>query len=98
MNLILCSRYDVPRSVYRTWNSRPIRVVTRSSVHRWSSAWPQAGGPWSSAARNRASCAADRRHTAPPAPLDASAAVPPARHRRRHWYADFVLTRSSWAI
>ena len=40
-----CSRYDVPRSVYRTWNSRPISTVTRASVHRWSSPQPQAAGP-----------------------------------------------------
>lgn len=33
-------------------------------------------------------------HIAPPAPRDASAAVPPARQRRRHWYADFVPTRN----
>jgi hypothetical protein len=32
----------------------------------------------------RASCAGLSRHTAPPAPLEASAVVPPARQRRRH--------------
>ena len=32
--------------------------------------------------------------TAPPGPLDASAASPPARQRRRHTYAEFDETRS----
>jgi hypothetical protein len=38
------------------WNSRAISVATRASVHLWSSRQPQAAGPPSSAARNRASC------------------------------------------
>ena len=55
---------------------------------------PQAAGPPFSAARSRASCAPPSRHTAPPGRLDASAASPPARQRRRHTYAEFDETRS----
>jgi hypothetical protein len=51
-------------------------------------------GPLYSSARSLASCAGLSQHIAPPAPRDASAAVPPARQRRRHWYADFVPTRN----
>ena len=39
-------------------------------------------------------CASPSRHTAPPGPLDAKAASPPARQRRRHAYAEFGETRS----
>jgi len=34
------------------------------------------------------------RHAAPPGPLDASAAAPPARQHRRHTYAELHDTRS----
>jgi hypothetical protein len=80
--------------VYRTWNSRPISALTRSSVHRWSSAHPRTAGPASSAARSRPSCPPSSRHTAPPGPFEASAAFPPARQRRRHAYAELHETRS----
>ena len=71
----------------------------RITLHftRMSGSWlnmAEAAGPPSSAARSRASCAPPRRHTDPPEPLDASAASPPARQRRRHAYAEFDETRS----
>ena len=56
--------------------------------------WGQAAGPPSSAARSWASCAALSRHTAPPGPSEVRAALPPARQRRRHTYAEFSEVRS----
>ena len=50
----------------------------------------QASGP----ARSRSSCAPPSRHTAPPGPLEARVASPPARQRRRHTYAELHETRS----
>jgi hypothetical protein len=94
LNPSRCSSSDVPRSVYRMRNSRPISAATRSSVHRWSSLQPHTAGPASSAARSRSSCAPLSRHAAPPGPLDASAARPPSRQRRRHAYAELHETRS----
>ncbi|MEV5646342.1 hypothetical protein AB0L67_40695 [Streptomyces flaveolus] len=35
----------MPSTVQATWNSRPIIVFTRASVHRWSGR-PWASGPW----------------------------------------------------
>jgi hypothetical protein len=48
-------------------------------------------------ARSRVSCAWFSLHPEPPGPFEARAAPPPARHRRRHWQTDLVLTRSSRA-
>ena len=77
VNPIRCSRYDVPaQRVAGRGTAGRSASATRASVHRWSSPHPDAAGPASSAARSRASCALISRHTAPPAPLDASAASP----------------------
>ncbi len=72
----------------------PRYPADRPSVHRCSSSQPHSAGPPSSAAPSRSSCAPLSRHTAPPGPLDARAATPQARQRRRHAYAEFDETRS----
>ena len=98
LNPIRCSRYDTPRNVQDTWNSRPISAAIRDSVHRWSSVQRYAAWPASSTARRRDSCRSSSLQAYPPWPLETSAASPPVRQARRHWYTDFVLTRSSFAI
>src|SRR6266542_1193822 len=68
-----CSRYEVPRRVYRVRNIRAIRSDTRASVQRWSSPKPCTAGPSSSASARRRNREPSSRHREPPGPLDAKA-------------------------
>jgi len=89
--------FRVPSTVYPTWNSLPISVLIRPSVHRWSPANPCASGPLASSSSSRDHCRALSlsRDTAP---LDFSALVPPSRQARRHRRTDPSVTRRSRAI
>jgi hypothetical protein len=53
-----CRSRQTPAIEQLTWNWRPIRVLTRSSVHRWSSQ-PCAAGPFASCASSRANRSSD---------------------------------------
>jgi hypothetical protein len=65
-------------------------------VQHWS-AYPAAAGPASSTASSSATWAGVSLHCAPPAPLEASAARPPAARDRRHRFADIRDTRNRLA-
>jgi hypothetical protein len=69
--------FQVPSTVYPTWNSLPISVLIRPSVQRWSPANPCASGPFPSANSSRAHCCALSlsRDTGP---RDRSASAPPS--------------------
>ncbi len=78
-----CSGHGTAPDQRRDPGQRPPLVLTP----------PQAAGP--RPARPAAGPAAPRpAATAPPGPMDAKAASPPARQRRRHAYAEFDETRS----
>jgi hypothetical protein len=72
-----CSSTSSPASVYSTLNRRRTSSAIRASVQHWSSQ-PQMAGPASSTASSSRTCAGVSLHRAPPAPLEASAARPPA--------------------
>jgi hypothetical protein len=61
------------------WNSFPISVFIRASVHRWSSVNPRASGPRRSSAASRANWAGDSR-SRDTGPFDVSAAISPSCH------------------
>jgi len=90
------SSFQVPFTVQPTWNSRPISVLIRLSVHRWSSANPCASGPRLSSASSRTHCW-DESRSRETGPVDFSAAVPPSRQARRHRRTDPGVTRRSRA-
>src|SRR6266849_2803721 len=71
--------FEVPSTVYPTWNRRPISVLIRPSVHRWSLANPCASGP-SSARAPAGPTAAGSASPATPAP---SIAAPRCRRPAR---------------
>ena len=79
------------------WNSRPIIVLIRPSVHRWSAANPCASGPFPSSDSSRAHCRALSR-SADTGPRDRSAPVPPSSQARCHRRTDPGVTRKSCAI
>ena len=64
--------FQVPSTVYPTWNSLPISVLIRPSVQRWSPANPCASGPFVSSASSRAHCCGLSR-SRDTGPLDRSA-------------------------
>src|SRR5512135_2272418 len=89
--------FQLPSTVYPTWNSLPISVLIRPSVQRWSPAYPCASGPFFSSASSRAHCCglSRSRHTGP---FDRSARAPPSRQARCHRRTDPSVTRRSCAI
>src|SRR6516225_6213508 len=89
--------FQVPSTVYPTWNSLPISVLIRPSVHLWSPANPCASGPLCNSRSSRAHCCALSlsRDTGP---LDFNASMPPSRQARRHRRTDPGVTRNSSAI
>src|SRR5579859_3553786 len=89
--------FHTPSTVYPTRNRRPISVLIRPRVHRWSLANPCAKGPFRSSASSRAHCCglSFSRDTGP---LDRSAPVPPSRQALCHRRTDPSVTRKSRAI
>jgi len=79
------------------WNRRPISVLIRPRVHRWSLANPCASGPFRSSSSSRAHCRglSFSRDTGP---LDRSASAPPSCQARCHRRTDPSVTRKSRAI
>jgi hypothetical protein len=81
------------------WNSRPISVLIRPSVQRWSSANPSHSGLRRNSASSRAHCCGDSlsRDTGP---FDFSAAGPPSSQARRRRTEPGVTRRSRaiWLI
>ena len=67
--------------------SRPISVLIRPSVQRWSLANPCASGPFPSSSSSRAHCGA-LSFSHDTGPLDRSASGPPSCQARRHRCAD----------
>lgn len=90
------SSCHVPSTVYETWNSRPISVLIRASVHRWS-AHPWASGPRSHSRSSPASRAGPSLGR-PGDPFDRTPASPRSRQARRHRSTDRSLTRNAAAI
>src|SRR2546430_86210 len=88
--------FEVPSTVYPTWNSFPISVLIRPSVHRWSLANPCASGPFRSSGSSRAHCCGLSR-SRDTGPLDRSASVPPSCQARCHRRTDPSVTRRSRA-
>ena len=74
--------FPVPLIASPTWNSRPISVLIRPSVHRWLAANPFASYP-SAAELSRAPFSVLSR-SCDTGPLDRSASAPPSRQARRH--------------
>jgi len=89
--------FQVPSTVYPTWNSLPISALIRPRVHRWSPANPCASGPRLSSASSRANCCGLSR-SRDTGPLDRGASVPPSRQARRHRHTGPSVTRRSRAI
>src|SRR6266567_1868837 len=89
--------FQVPSTVYPTWNSLPISVLIRPSVQRWSAANPCASGPFPSSNSRQAHCRALSR-SADTGPRDRSAPVPPSSQARCHRRTDPGVTRKSCAI
>ena len=89
--------FQVPSTVYPTWNSLPISVLIRPSVQRWSAANPCASGPLSSSASSRAHCCGLSR-SRDTGPFDRNAPAPPSCQARCHRRTDPSATRRSRAI
>src|SRR6516225_9437325 len=89
--------FPVPSTVYPTWNSLPISVLIRPSVHRWSPANPCASGPFRSSASSRAHCCGLSR-SRDTGPLDRRASAPPSCQAPCHRRTDPSVTRRSCAI
>src|SRR5882724_909346 len=89
--------FQVPSTVYPTWNSLPISDLIRPSVQRWSAANPCASGPFRSSSSSRAHCCGLSR-SRDTGPLDRSAAIPPSRQARRQRRTEPSVTRRSPAI
>src|SRR6266576_730619 len=89
--------FHTPSGVYPMWNSRPISVLIRPSVQRWSLANPCASGPLPSSASSSAHCCglSFSRDTGP---FDRSASAPPSRQARCHRRTDPSVTLRSCAI
>src|SRR5258708_24637534 len=89
--------FQVPSTVYPTWNSLPISVLIRPSVQRWPAAHPCASGPFLSSNSSRAHCCrlSLSRDTGP---LDRSASAPPSCQALCHRRTDPGVTRKSCAI
>lgn len=90
------SSSHVPSTVYETWNRRPISVLIRARVHRWSTQ-PWISGPRSNSFSSRAICVSLSLGR-PGDPFDRTPAFPRSRHWRRHRSTDRSLTRSAAAI
>ena len=78
-------------------NRRRTSSPILASVQHWSSSQPQAAGPSSSTVCSSRSWAGLSLQRAPPAPLEASAGLPPAASARRHRFADIRDTRKRLA-
>src|SRR5258708_5587597 len=89
--------FQVPSTVYPTWNSLPISVLIRPSVPRWPAPHPCATRPFLSANSSRAHCCrlSLSRDTGP---LDRSASAPPSCQALCHRRTDPGVTRKSCAI
>lgn len=81
----------VPSTVYEMRKSRPISILTRARVHRWS-AQPCASGPRSNSRSSRATWV-PLSLGRPGAPFEATPSAPPPRHCRRHRSTDLSDTR-----
>jgi hypothetical protein len=79
-----------------TLNWRPISILTRSSVHRWSSQ-PCAAGPLASSFSSRANRSSDSFGSFA-GPFDFRPSIPPSRQSRRHCSTERSLTRRSLAM
>ena len=94
---MLAHQLPHPSGVYPTWNSRPISVLIRPSVHRWPSAYPCSSGPLRSSASSRAHCCGPS-FSRDTGPFDLSAAVPPSRQARCQRRTDPSVTLRSCTI
>jgi hypothetical protein len=81
----------VPSTVYEMRKSRPISILTRARVHRWS-AQPCASGLRSNSRSSRATWV-PLSLGRPGAPFEATPSAPPPRHCRRHRSTDLSDTR-----